>query len=41
MFCKIIEEVSREPLAEILFEKNGRKTKCDLGKVFIYSLGGI
>jgi hypothetical protein len=26
MYCKIIEEVCREPLGEIQFEKNGGKT---------------
>jgi hypothetical protein len=39
MYCKNIEEVSREPLGEILFEKNGRKTKWKGDKVFIEPLG--
>jgi hypothetical protein len=39
MYCKITEEVCREPLGEILFEKNGGKTKWKGGKVFIEPLG--
>jgi hypothetical protein len=41
MYCKIIEEVCREPLAEVQFEKKGRKTKWKGGKVFIELLGGV
>ncbi len=41
MYCKITEEVCKEPLGEILFEKNGGKTKWKGGKVFIEPLGGV
>jgi hypothetical protein len=41
MYFKIIEEVCREPLGEIQFEKNGGKTKWKGGKVFIEPLGGV
>jgi hypothetical protein len=42
MYCKIIEEVCREPLGEIQFEKkNGRKTRWKGVKVFIEPLGGV
>jgi hypothetical protein len=41
MYCKIIEEVCREPLGEVQFEKNGGKTKWKGGKVFIEPLGGV
>jgi hypothetical protein len=41
MYCKIIEEVCREPLGEILFEKNGGKTKWKGDQVFIAPLGGV
>jgi hypothetical protein len=41
MYCQIIEEVCREPLGEIQFEKNGGKTKWKGGKVFIEPLGGV
>jgi hypothetical protein len=40
MYCKIIEEVCREPLGEIQFEQNGEK-KNERGKVFIEPLGGV
>ncbi len=35
MYCKIIEEDCREPLGDIQFEKNGRKTKWKGNKVFL------
>jgi hypothetical protein len=41
MYCKIIEEVCREPLGEIQFEKNARKTKWKGGKDLIEPLGGV
>jgi hypothetical protein len=41
MYCKIIEEVCREPLGEILVEKNGGKTKWKGDKVFIEPLAGV
>jgi hypothetical protein len=41
MYFKIIEEVCREPLGEIQFEKNCGKTKWKRGKVFIEPLGGV
>jgi hypothetical protein len=41
MYCKIIEEVCREPLGEIQFEKNGGENKMEGGKVFIEPFGGI
>jgi hypothetical protein len=41
MYCKIIEEVCREPLGEIQFEKKWRKTRRKGGKVFIEPLGGV
>jgi hypothetical protein len=42
MYCKIIEEVYREPLGEIQFEKKmARKTKWKGGKAFIEPLGGV
>jgi hypothetical protein len=41
MYCKIIEEVCREPLGEIQFEQIGGKTKWKGGKVFIGPLGGV
>jgi hypothetical protein len=41
MYCKIIEEVCREPLGEIQFLKNGGKTKWKGGKVFIETFGGV
>jgi hypothetical protein len=40
MYCKILEEVCREPLGEIQFEKNGGIKKWKGGKVFIEPLGG-
>jgi hypothetical protein len=41
MYCKITEEVCREPLGEIQFEKKIAKTKWKGGKVFIEPLGGV
>jgi hypothetical protein len=41
MYCKIIEEVCREPLGEIQSLKNCVKTKWKGGKVFIEPLGGV
>jgi hypothetical protein len=41
MYCKIIEEVCREPLGEIQSLKNCGKTKWKGGKVFIEPLGGV
>jgi hypothetical protein len=35
MYCKIIEEDCREPLGDIQFEKNGKKTKWKGNKVFL------
>ncbi len=35
MYSKIIDEFCREPLGEILFEKNGGKIKWKEGKAFI------
>jgi hypothetical protein len=40
MYCKIIEEVSRGPLGEIQFEKNGEK-KQKGPNVFIEPMGGV
>ncbi len=40
MYCKIIEEVYREPLGEIQFEKKAGK-KWEGGKVFIEPLDGV
>ncbi len=39
MYCKIIEEVCREPLGEIQFEKNGAKTKIEGGQGLYRTLG--
>jgi hypothetical protein len=41
MYCKIIEEVCREPLGESNCEKNGGKIKWKGGKAFIEPLGGV
>ncbi len=41
MYCKIIEEVCREPFGEILFEKKRRENKMEGGKVFIEPVGGV
>jgi hypothetical protein len=39
MYCKIIEEVCREPLGEIQFEKNGGKNKMEGGQGLYRTLG--
>ncbi len=42
MYCKIIEEVWKEPSGKIQFEKkNVGKTKWKGGKVFIEPLDGV
>ncbi len=41
MYCKIIEEVCREPLGEIQFDKKWWQNKMEGGKVFIKLLGGV
>jgi hypothetical protein len=42
MYCKIIEEVCREPLGEIQLEKKWQENKMEGGgKVFIEPLGGV
>jgi hypothetical protein len=41
MYCKIIEEVCREPLGEVQFEKIWRENKMEGRKVFIEPLGGV
>ncbi len=41
MYCKIIEEVCREPLGENSLKKNSGKIKWKWGKVFIEPLGGV
>jgi hypothetical protein len=41
MYCKIFEEVCREPLGEIQFEKIWWQNKMEGGKVFIEPLGGV
>jgi hypothetical protein len=39
MYCKIIEEVCREPLGEIQFEKKWRKNKMEGGQGLYRTLG--
>ncbi len=41
MYCKSFEEVCREPLGEIQFEKKWRQNKIEGGQVFIEPLGGV
>ncbi len=41
MYCKIIEEVCREPLGEILFEKKWRENKMEGGQGLYRLLGGL
>jgi hypothetical protein len=41
MYREIIEELCRELLSEIQFEKNGKKKKWKRGKVYIGPLGGV
>jgi hypothetical protein len=41
MYCKIIEEVCREPLGEIQFEKKWQENKMEGGKVFKEPLGAV
>jgi hypothetical protein len=38
---RVNEQVCREPLGEIQFEKNGRKSKLEGGKVVIEPLGAV
>jgi hypothetical protein len=39
MYCKIIEEVCREPLGEILFEQKWREHKMEGGQGLYRTLG--
>jgi hypothetical protein len=41
MYCKIFEEVCREPFGDIQFEKKWQENKMEGGKVFIEPFGGV